>query len=182
VNALPLSVSTLPILKSAAFFSFFRNPAALLALLFGMMARYTPGAVNSHKQITATRFIGHFGQVFHIDVHEYRLEVFVALYGFDLALFDGIQCLQIDDAMRAQTRVEARARDVRIDERAYDGQQIIERQQQGPSEFDDDELFQVAHGFIAIIRRIGKVFDRIAMFLFQGRRFTNAMPGNQLTG
>lgn len=101
---------------------------------------------------------------------------------------DAITCLAkiepdgLEDTMTAQAAVEAGAREAWIDERTHNHQQIIERQEQGRSELDNDELFEIAHGFAEAVRRMRKVFDRIALFPFQGCGFGDTMPGSQLTG
>jgi len=86
----------------------------------------TGGAVNGNEQIPAATLVRHLRQVFDVDMQV------TGLVGLEL-LVGGpqrgrLQIAQIAHAMPTKASIQPRARDVRVQELADNGQQIVERQ------------------------------------------------------
>ena len=133
VKALSLSVSTRVIFIGAARSRSRRNQIAQEAAGVGRGLRridadedpaYRP--IDGHEEVTAAVLVGHLGQVFHVDV---QVAGFVGLEGAMRGLrLLRLQRLQVAHAMAPQAAVGVRPRDLRVEELAHHGEEIVERQ------------------------------------------------------
>ena len=87
-------------------------------------------SVDRHENIAPVSLIGHLWQVIDVDVQEARLVVLEGLQGLGLAFDLGLQASEVGDAVTAQAAVQARARDVGVDELPSYDQQVAQRQLQ----------------------------------------------------
>jgi len=92
------------------------------------------GPVNGHEEVAAALLVGNLRQVFHVDMH------MAGLAGLEGPMrgprCSGRQRAQVGHAMPPQAAVKPGARDMRVEELPHHGEQIVERQQQGPAQSD----------------------------------------------
>ena len=120
------------------------------------------GAVDGGEEVLAAVLIGHLGQVLHIDVHEARFVVLERLGRGDLGRFARHQVRQAGHPVAAQAAVQARARDLVVDEFMGHGEQVIEWQQQEPPQFHHQDLLGRREGGMQGMGPVRGVFDRHA--------------------
>ena len=138
------------------------------------------GPVNSHEQVTPLGLVLHLGQVLHIHVKEPRL---VALEGLVRLLWGGgFEGIQVAHAVAAQAPVQPRARDIRAQEFARDGQQIIEGQQQCAAQMDDNNLLRRTELGLQAVRRVRAVAKDLTLLPLVDRLLGNAVAAGQGTG
>jgi hypothetical protein len=85
------------------------------------------------------------------------------------ARLPGLQVAQIADAMPAQTAVEPRARDIRIQELAHHRQQVVERHQQRLAQRHGDGLLRRRQGRLQPMRRVAAIRNTVALAPFVDR-------------
>ena len=76
---------------------------------------------------------------------------------------------QVADAMPPQARIQARARDIRIQELPNHGKQIIQRHQQGLAHGHRDSLLRRGQCCLQPVRRVAAVIHAVAFALFPHR-------------
>ena len=83
--------------------------------------------------------------------------------------------------MAAQAAIKARAGDIRAEELTRDGQQIIQRQQQGPAQIDNNGLLFRRQAGLQPMGGVGAIRGVLAMFPFVHRAFADAIAFGQDT-
>ena len=119
-------------------------------------------AVDGGEEVLAAVLIGHLRQVLHIDVHETRFVVLERLGRRGLGRFAWHQIRQSGHPVAAQAAVQARARDLVVDELMGHGEQVIERQQQQPPQFHHQDLLGRREGGMQGMGPVRGVVDRLA--------------------
>jgi len=155
-----------------------------LGFLGGMDLQVDPttGPVDGDEEVTAPALVGHLGQVLDVDVDE---PGFVVLEAFLFALGEGIfpflggdQFLEIGDPMAAQQPVQGRAGHLGMEETMNDRQQVVQGQQQGFAQTDDDRFLLRGQGGMDAMGSVRGVLDRIALAPFADGVTMNAVfPG-----
>ena len=116
--------------------------------------------VDRHEQIAAAVLVGHLGQILDVDV---QVAGFVGLEAAMRGLgFLRLQRLQVAHPMPAQAAVEPRARDMRIEELAHHGQQVVERQKKRPAQRNRDGLLRRRQRRLQPVRHVAAVVDVVA--------------------
>lgn len=121
----------------------------------------TRRAVDGHEEVTPRGFIRHLRQILHVDMDVSRL------IGLEAAVLGarrfGLQIAQISDAMPAQATIQTRARDVRVQELAHYGKQVIERDQKRLAQGHGDSLLGGRQGRLKSVRRVAAIFNAVAV-------------------
>ena len=120
------------------------------------------GPVDCHVEVAPVGLIGHLWQVLDVDVQVAGLIVFERLQGLGLAFWLGLQALQVRDPVPAQTAVQARARDIGVDELAGHDQQIIQRQEQRSPQLYDEHLLRRSQSRGQLVRTVREVLSMLA--------------------
>ncbi len=98
------------------------------------------GPVDRHEQIAMRRFIRHLRQILDIDMDEARLIILKGFLRLIVVFWLGSQRLEIRDALPPQAAIQTRTRDIGIEELARHRQQVIQGQEQGGAQLNDDQL------------------------------------------
>ena len=120
------------------------------------------GAVDGDKQVLMRRLIRHLRQVFDINVDEPWSVVLKRLDRFGLAFRLRDQRAEVGDAVTAQTTIQARTRDRRVDELAGHRQQIVQRQQQNLAQRHHHLLLHRAQGGVNPVRTVRRILTGFA--------------------
>jgi hypothetical protein len=91
----------------------------------------------------------------------------------------GLQVAQVADAMPAQTPVETRARDIRIQELAHHRQQVVKRDQQRLAQRHGDGLLRGRQGRLQPMRRVAAIRNTVALAPFVDRLRRDAVALGQ---
>jgi|GEM_PF-3116019 len=121
-------------------------------------------AVDGHEQVAARGFVSHLRQILHIDMKV------AGLIGLEcLVLGSGVfrlQIAQIANPMPPQTPVQPRARDLRVQELAHQGEQVVDRHQQRFAQDDRHRLLRRGQGRLQPVRCVAAVMHAVAMLPF----------------
>lgn len=114
-------------------------------------------AVDGYEEISAPILVGHLGQVFHVDMQVAGL---ICLEGpvRGLRLFR-LQRPQIARPMATQAAVQTGSRDMRVEELAHHGQQIVEWQEQCLAQHDRDGFLSRSQRRLQPVWRVAPVVD-----------------------
>lgn len=135
------------------------------------------GAVNGQKQIAPAGLVGHLGQVFDIDMDEPR---FVAFEGFvGLRGLFGLEGVEVAHAVATKTPIQARACGLGAKKFAGDGQQVVQGQKQGLSQFDHDLFLCRCERGLKPLRGVRRVMKVVPAFPFVDGAFAHAEAQRQ---
>ena len=116
--------------------------------------------VDGHEEVAAAVLVGHLGQILDVDV---QVAGFVGLEGAVRGLgLLRFQRLQVAYPMPPQAAVEARAGNMRIEELAHHGEQVIERQEKRLAQCNRDGLLRRGQRRLQPVRRVAPVVDIVA--------------------
>lgn len=118
------------------------------------------GTVNGHEHVAARGFVGHLGQVLHVDVDVSRL---IGLEGLGRRSL-GRRLGPLVNASAHQHPVQGRPTHHRVDEFAHHGKQVVQRQAQLLAQVDNPFLLPSVQRGLQPMRRVAAVFHRVAMF------------------
>lgn len=133
--------------------------------------------VDGDEQVTPRGFMSHLRQILHVDMDVARL------VGLEVAVFRprrlGLKIAQVADAMPAQATVQARARDLRIQELPHHRQQIVERNQQRLAQRHGHGLLRRRQGGLQAVWRVAAVMHAVALAPFVDRLRRHTEPLGQ---
>ena len=138
------------------------------------------GPVDGNEQVAPPGLVLHLRQVLHIHVHKARLVALERLVRLAVRL--GFEGIQIPHAMAPQAPIQPRARDIRAEELTRDGQQVIQRQQQGAAQMNDDHLLRGCEHRLQAVRRVRAVAKGRALLPLVHGLLGDAVALGQHTG
>ena len=132
------------------------------------------GAVDGHEELAPPLLVRHLRQVFHVDMQVAGL---VGLEGAvrRLRLFR-LQRPQVAQAMAPQAAVEAGPRDLRVEELAHHGQQVVERQQKRLAQRHRNGLLRRRQRRLQPVRRVAPVVNVLAVAPLPHRLLARPKP------
>ena len=125
--------------------------------------------VDGHEEVAAAVLVGHLGQILDVDV---QVAGFVGLEAAVRGLgLLRLQRLQVAHPVAPQAAVEARAGNMRIEELAHHGEQVIERQEKRLAQRHRDGLLRRGQRRLQPVRRVAPVVDIVATAPLPNRLF-----------
>jgi hypothetical protein len=97
------------------------------------------GPVDHHEQIAMRRFIRHLRQILDIDMDATRLIILKGVLWLIVGFWLGSQRLEMGDALPAQAAIQTETGDCGIEELARHRQPVIQGQEQGLAQLNDDQ-------------------------------------------